>query len=199
MEGTRGLYDPSYEKDSCGVGMAVDTEGGRSHAIVEYGLRILENMAHRGAENGDGKSGDGSGILVQIPHRFIRKLGFPVPEAGRYGTGLVFLPRDEPLANRCMRLLRDRAEEDAMTVIGIREVPVDSSVPGPMALAGEPRIVQPFISSFDSPETLERKLYRLRKIVSNEIASWTDASKDDFYICSLSTRCMVYKGMLTPE
>ena len=179
--------------------MAVNIDGRKEHRIVEYGLELLENMAHRGAENGDGRSGDGAGILVQIPHRFIESLGIPVPEAGRYGTGMVFLPRDQDAAERFMGLLRDECARLSMYVIAEREVPVDHSVPGRMALEGEPRIVQVFVTSYDSPEMLERKLYRVRKIVGNAVAASGEEGSGDFYICSLSTRCMVYKGMLTPE
>ena len=195
----KGLYDPADDRDSCGVGLAVSMDGERTHRTVEMGLRLLENMAHRGAENGDGKTGDGAGILVQIPHRFIGSLGIPVPEAGRYGTGLVFLPKDAALADRFLELLKAVCGRFAVHVIAVREVPVDHTVPGPMALEGEPRIVQVFVSSYDSPETLERKLYRIRKIVENSVASSDYEGKDGFYICSLSTRTMVYKGMLTPE
>ena len=167
----RGLYDPRYEHDACGVGMAVNIDGRKEHRIVEYGLELLENMAHRGAENGDGRSGDGAGIMVQIPHRFIESLGIPVPEAGRYGTGLFFLPRDEDAAEGFMAMFREECSRRALYVIAEREVPVDHTVPGRMALDGEPRIVQVFVTSYDSPEVLERKLYRVRKIVGNRIAA----------------------------
>ena len=198
MEANGGLYDPRDGRDSCGVGLVASIAGERSHRIVETGLRVLENMAHRGAENGDGRSGDGAGILVQVPHRFIEGLGVPVPEAGRYGTGLVFLPKDPAAGDRFLELLRAVCRRYAVEVIAVREVPVDHSVPGPMALEGEPRIVQVFASSYDSPDTLEKKLYRIRKIVGNSVAASDAEGKEDFYICSLSTRTMVYKGMLTP-
>ena len=194
-----GLYDPAGDRDSCGVGLAVSMDGERTHRTVEIGLRLLENMAHRGAENGDGKTGDGAGILVQIPHRFIVSQKIPVPEVGRYGTGLFFLPRDATCADRFLESFKAVCQRFAVQVIAVREVPVDHSVPGPMALEGEPRIVQVFASSYDSSETLERKLYRIRKIVSNSIAASDHEGRDEFYICSLSTRTMVYKGMLTPE
>ncbi len=197
--GRVGLYEPGNEHDACGVGMAVDIGGTRSRRIVEYGLRLLESMAHRGAENGDGKTGDGAGILVQVPHKFISKLGVPVPEAGRYGTGLVFLPKDPSAAEGFLGMFRDVCAKHALYVIGVRDVPVDHSVPGRMALDGEPRIVQVFVTSYDSPEVLEHKLYRVRKIVSNAVADSGSPGSDDFYICSLSSRTMVYKGMLTPE
>lgn len=199
MGGPQGLYDPMFEHDACGVGMAVNIDGSKEHRIVEYGLELLENMAHRGAENGDGRTGDGAGILVQVPHAFIQKIGVPVPEPGRYGTGIIFLPKDAASAESFLGTLREECGRRAMYVIAEREVPVDHSVPGRMALDGEPRIVQVFVTSYDSPEVLEHKLYRVRKIVSNRIAASDDPNRGDFYICSLSTRCMVYKGMLTPE
>jgi len=173
--------------------MVVRIDGTRSHSVVEDGLRVLENLAHRGAENADGCTGDGSGITVQVPHRFILKCGIKVPEEGRYGTGMIFLPKDGPRSERCLVSFRDECSSMGLAVIAEREVPVDHAVPGPQALDKEPRIVQVFISSYDSQDTLERKLYLLRKHAERRI------SDKDFYICSLSTRTMVYKGMLTPS
>ena len=188
-----GLYDPADEKDSCGVGMVVRIDGTRSHSIVDDGLRVLENLAHRGAENADGCTGDGSGITIQIPHEFIVKCGISVPEAGRYGTGLIFLPKDVGRSEACMSSFRDECSALGLAVIAEREVPVDHSVPGPLALQTEPRIVQVFISSYDSQEALERKLFLLRKHTERKVGD------DEFYVCSLSTKTIVYKGMLTPE
>ena len=193
MRAVCGLYDPADEKDSCGVGMVVRIDGSRGHDIVENGLRTLENLAHRGAENADGRTGDGSGITIQIPHEFILKCGIKVPEEGRYGTGLLFLPKDSERSERCMGNFRNECQSMGLTLIAEREVPVDHSVPGPLALETEPRIVQVFISSYDSPETLERKLFLLRKHCER------DTEDEEFYICSLSTRTIVYKGMLTPR
>ena len=193
MNGKCGLYDPADEKDSCGVGMVVNIGGAKDHRIVEYGLRILENLAHRGAENADGRTGDGSGITLQIPHEYILKCGIKVPEAGRYGTGIVFLPHGKRKAEADMCVLREDCGILGLSVIGERKVPVDHSVPGPLALETEPTIVQVFISSYDGQETLERKLFQLRKMVER------DVSDPEFYVCSLSTRTIVYKGMLTPE
>ena len=141
-----GLYDPREEKDSCGVGMVADISGRKSHTIVADGLRVLENLAHRGAENADGLTGDGSGITVQIPHSFITSLGIKVPEAGRYGTGLIFLPRDGRKADACMSSLIGLCEEMGLMVVGVRDVPVDHTVPGPMAAETEPLIRQIFIT-----------------------------------------------------
>ena len=198
MIGPIGLYDPEYEKDSCGVGLAVNIDGRKEHRIVDYGLRILDNMEHRGAENADGKTGDGTGITVQIPHAFFVSLGIRVPEAGKYGAGLVFLPRDEGSAERCLSAIRAECDRYGIYEIACREVPVDHSVPGPQAKASEPRIVQLFLTSYDSQATLDRKLYSLRLRAANAVASSDIAGKEDFYICSMSTRTITYKGMLTP-
>ena len=187
-----GLYDPADDRDSCGVGMVVRIDGSKGHDIVEYGLSTLENLAHRGAENADGRTGDGSGITLQIPHEFILKCGIPVPEAGRYGTGLIFLPKDQARRDSCLETFRDECRQMGLSLIAERPVPVDHSVPGKMALETEPYILQVFISSYDSQETLERRLFLLRKHSERKIED------SEFYICSLSTRTMVYKGMLTP-
>ena len=192
MAAGHGLYDPADERDSCGVGMVVRIDGTKGHDIVEYGLCTLENLAHRGAENADGKTGDGSGITLQIPHEFILRCGIPVPEAGRYGTGLIFLPKDPSRSEGCMKAFRDECRSAGLSLIAERPVPVDHSVPGKLALETEPAIVQVFISSYDSQETLERRLFLLRKQAERNIED------DEFYICSLSTRTIVYKGMLTP-
>ena len=187
-----GLYDPADERDSCGVGMVVRIDGSKGHDIVEYGLSILENLAHRGAENADGRTGDGSGITLQIPHEFFLKCGIPVPEAGRYGTGLIFLPKDPSRSEACMGTFREECRQIGLSIIAERPVPVDHSVPGRLALETEPYILQVFISSYDSQETLERRLFLLRKHAERKIED------SEFYICSLSTRTIVYKGMLTP-
>ena len=189
----RGLYDPGNEKDSCGVGFVANISGSKDHRVVELGLRTLENMEHRGAENADGKTGDGTGITIQIPHAFILGLGIPVPEEGRYGTGLIFLPKEKGAAGRCMDALREECAARGLYVIHERDVPVDRGAPGPLAADTEPRIVQVFVTSYDSQDVLERKLYAVRKT-----AAGRNSGHPDFYICSLSTRCVVYKGMLTP-
>ena len=193
MNRVRGLYDPLKGKGSCGVGMVVRMDGARSHAIVEDGLSVLENLAHRGAKNADGRTGDGSGIMIQIPHEFILKCGINVPEAGRYGTGIVFLPRDPVRYRKCLGVFERECSSAGLAVISTRDVPVDHDVPGPLASEMEPNIVQVFVSSYDSQETLEHKLYLVRKHLER------DDVDEDFYVCSLSTRTIVYKGMLTPE
>ena len=197
MSHKKGLYDPDDEKDSCGVGLAVNINGKKDRRIVEYGLQILENMNHRGAENADGKTGDGAGITIQIPHEFIKGIGINVPELGRYGTGLIFLPHDTYESKKCMEIFKEECDRNGLHLIGERDVPVDHTVPGPQASMTEPTIVQVFLTSYDSPDVLEHKLYIVRKTTDNRIDAMFN-SDSEFYICSLSSKCMVYKGMLTP-
>ncbi len=199
MRSAVGLYDPENEHDSCGVGLAVNIDGHKDHRIVEYGLQILENMEHRGAENADGKTGDGTGITLQIPHEFIIKhLKISVPEPGRYGTGIIFLPKDTKDRNTCLSVFRDECKRYGLHEIEFRDVPVNHEVPGPQAQDSEPTIMQVFLTSYDSQEVLEHKLYSVRKRASNRVAASDMRSKEDFYVCSLSTKVINYKGMLTP-
>ena len=186
-----GLYDPASEHDACGVGMVVNIRGDKTHELVDNALTVLENMSHRGAEGADGKSGDGAGIMVQIPHEFILLQGIPVPEKGRYGTGLVFLPREAGKRERILESIRAEVEHEACVLSHIREVPVNSGCLGEEAAKGEPYTAQIFVTSAEFMEEadLERKLYRIRKHV--------ERLGEDGYICSLSTRNIVYKGMLT--
>lgn len=191
-----GLYDPDYERDACGVGMLVNIRGEKSHDIVESALSVLENMRHRGAEGADNKTGDGAGIMLQIPHEFILLQGIPVPEKGRYGTGMVFLPRDKGQQQEIFCILKDQCEKLGLTLMHVREVPVDSDILGEAARQNEPDIRQVFVTGGDSQDDLEIKLYLLRKHTENEIARSGMPGKKDFYICSLSTRRIIYKGML---
>ncbi len=191
----QGLYNPSFEHDSCGVGFVVSIDGDKSHKIVENGLRVLENMSHRGAEGADSKSGDGAGIMTQIAHEFILLNGIPVPERGKYGTGLVFMPKDEALYERCMELMLGVIKSEGLELMHIREVPVDNSVIGDDARKTEPRIIQIFVVG-DSGDSLERKLYVLRKRIEREVERNFDSLRP-LYIVSLSSKRIVYKGMLT--
>ena len=171
--------------------MVVNIRGDKTHELVDNALTVLENMSHRGAEGADGKSGDGAGILVQIPHEFILLQGIPVPEKGRYGTGLMFLPKDEVKRKRILESVRAEVEHDGCILSHIREVPVNSACLGKDAAKGEPYTVQIFVTSaeFIEDADFERKLYRIRKHI--------ERLGEDCYICSLSNRNIVYKGMLT--
>lgn len=196
LKSKRGLYDPANEHDACGVGMLVDIHGRKSHSIVDSALTVLENMRHRGAEGADNKTGDGAGILVQIPHEFILLQGIPVPEKGHYGTGLVFLPKDQAAQKAFLQIIQEEVEAKGLTILCLRDVPVCSEILGKDALATEPAIKQLFIVGEEDQQELELKLYGVRKQIEKRIASSSFVEKKDFYVVSLSTRSLIYKGML---
>ncbi len=196
LKSKRGLYDPANEHDACGVGMLVDIHGRKSHSIVDSALTVLENMRHRGAEGADNKTGDGAGILVQIPHEFILLQGIPVPEKGHYGTGLVFLPKDQVSQKVFLQIIQEEVEAKGLTILCLRDVPVCSEILGKDALATEPAIKQLFIVGEEDQQELELKLYGVRKRIEKRIASSSFVEKKDFYVVSLSTRSLIYKGML---
>lgn len=187
-----GLYSPAYEHDACGVGMVVNIHGNKSHELVDNALKVLENMEHRGAETRD-KTGDGAGILLQIPHEFILLQGIPVPEKGRYGTGLVFLPKDPKRQSEILSVMIEEIERVGLQLMHLRNVPVNNDVPGIGAREVQPDIKQVFITGVADADVhnLDRILYKIRKRIENRV---TD---EDFYICSLSSKNIVYKGMLT--
>ena len=187
----QGLYDAASEHDACGVGMVVNIRGDKTHELVSNALSVLENMSHRGAEGADGKSGDGAGIMVQIPHEFILLQGVPVPEKGHYGTGLVFLPREAERRTEILDILRQEVEREDCLLTYVRDVPVQPACLGEEAAKSEPFTVQVFVTGrgYMEEAELERKLYRIRKHVERR--------DGEGYICSLSTRNIVYKGMLT--
>ena len=193
----QGLYYPENEHDACGVGLVLQIHGGKSHDIVEKGLQVLEHMNHRGAEGTDDKTGDGAGILVQIPHEFILLQGIAVPEKGRYGTGIIFFPQKEDEAAICMSIVKEAIQAEALTLLAIRDVPVNSSILGEISRANEPGIKQIFVSGCNDQETLERALYIARKKMEIAVMNSTITQKRDFYVNSLSTRTIIYKGMLT--
>ncbi len=187
----KGLYNSSYEHDACGVGMVVNIHGGKSHELVDNALRVLENMEHRGAETRD-KTGDGAGIMVQIPHEFILLQGIPVPEKGKYGTGLVFLPKEEKRQQEILSVIIEEIEREGLTLMHLRTVPTNPEVLGVAAREVEPDIKQIFVKP--APEhdiSFEHILYKVRKRIENRI------DDEDFYICSLSNKNIIYKGMLT--
>ena len=185
-----GLYRAENEHDACGVGMIVNIHGGKSHELVDSALKVLENMKHRGAEGADNKTGDGAGIMLQIPHEFILLQGIPVPEKGNYGTGLVFLPKDAAEQEQILSIFIEEIEREGLSLMHSRTVPTNSDILGEEALATEPAIKQVFITGA-TPETLERKLYIVRKKIERRI------DNKNFYICSLSSKNIVYKGMLS--
>ena len=188
----KGLYQPDYEHDACGVGMVVNIHGGKSHELVDNALKVLENMEHRGAETRD-KTGDGAGIMIQIPHEFILLQGIPVPEKGKYGTGLVFLPKDEKAQQEILSVMIEEIEREGLQLMHLRAVPTNPEVLGAAALEVEPDIKQVFVTgvSDDDVPVFERTLYKIRKKIENRI------DNEDFYFCSLSNKNIIYKGMLT--
>ena len=185
------LYDPAHEHDACGVGMIVNIHGNKSHELVDAALRVLENMKHRGAEGADNKTGDGAGILLQIPHEFILLQGIPVPEKGKYGTGLVFLPKDKDEQSAILRIMIEEIEREGLTLMHLRSVPVNSSILGQSAAETEPDIKQVFVTGATDVENLDRTLYLIRKKIERRV------SHRDFYIVSLSSKSIIYKGMLS--
>ena len=193
----RGLYQSEYEHDACGVGMVVNIHGGKSHELVDNALKVLENMEHRGAETRD-KTGDGAGIMVQIPHEFILLQGIPVPEKGHYGTGLVFLPKEEKAQHKVMSVMIEEIEREGLQMMHVRAVPTCPDALGVAAREVEPDIKQVFITktavgteAVSDADDLDRTLYKVRKRIEKRI------SDEDFYICSLSSKSIIYKGMLT--
>ena len=193
----KSLYSPQNEHDACGVGLVLNLHGEKSHEIVENGLQVLENMVHRGAESADNKTGDGAGILIQIPHEFILLQGIPVPAKGKYGTGLVFLPKDTKKAELCLNVIKENVEKEGLTLLAIRDVPVNSNILGEISASNEPQTKQIFVTGSTSQEELERKLYIVRKKIENSISKSSISKERSFYIVSLSTKQMIYKGMLT--
>ena len=196
---SQGMYDPINEHDACGIGFVAHIKGHKSHEIIERGLTILLNMDHRGATSSDNKTGDGAGILMQLPHDFFLSLKIPVPEPGRYGTGLVFLPVNEEEAAYCIEVLNRFVEAEGLQLICWRDVPFDGSVIGEIAKRTEPRISQIFIKGNYEQDTIERKLYLARKQAERTIRESQLNEKESFYLPSFSTKIIIYKGMFTPS
>jgi glutamate synthase (NADPH/NADH) large chain len=198
--GTQTLYDPENEHDNCGIGFVAHIEGKKSHTIIQQGLQVLENMSHRGAEGADNSSGDGAGITLQILHKLYEKEGIPLPEPGKYGTGLIFMPDDPETVRLLKEMMTVIIEDEGLKVITFRDVPSDEKVLGEIARATKPYITQIFVSApgFEQDE-LERKLYIIRKIAENKVRNSELAGKEKFYIVSLSSKVVVYKGMFTPQ
>ncbi|MGW8311368.1 MAG: glutamate synthase large subunit, partial [Thiogranum sp.] len=199
----QGLYDPNNEHDACGVGFVAHIKGQQSHAIIRQGLQILENLTHRGAVGADPRAGDGAGILIQIPDTFLREecaaLSIELPAPGRYGVAMVFLPRQSQTRAECEALVERTVEEEGQLMLGWRDVPVENSGLGESVLAVEPVVRQLFIGCGEScptQEDFERKLFVIRKLIENHVrdSGWEDCG--NFYIPSLSSRTVVYKGML---
>src|SRR5262245_55299639 len=213
--GPQALYDPRNEHDACGVGFVVDVQGRKSHAVVEKGLQILLNLLHRGACGCEANTGDGAGVLVQMPDRFLRKatrdLGFALPPPGQYGAGLVFLPAEPTDRDRLKQLIERTVGAEGHAVLGWRPVQGDDSSLGAAARAAKPVIEQVFIADGRSaeasrsngegtdPARFERALYVIRKQVEHAADDIALSTRGAFYIVSLSAHTLIYKGMLTAD
>jgi len=206
----QGLYDPRFEHDACGVGFVVNIKGLRSHAVVQRGLEVLIHLQHRGACGCEANTGDGAGILIQPPDRFLRKvanaIGIGLPQAGRYGVGNVFLPRNAAEREQVRNLIERTIAEEGQHLLGWRPVPTTDHLLGPSAAATMPVIEQLFVGSTDDsvgtspdPMRFERKLYVIRKRVEHEVDTLGLAERSMFYIPSLSSQTLIYKGMLTAD
>ena len=203
----QGLYDPANEHDSCGVGFVVDLKGRKSHDIVRKAVQILCNLEHRGACGCEDNTGDGAGILLQVPHAFFSRecstLGITLPAPGQYGVGMIFLPADAGNRRHCEQIMEDTVRAEGQIVLGWRDVPADHSPIGQTARAVEPYIRQLFIGRGpglgDDPLAFERRLYVIRKLVENAVRKSDLAQRGMFYIPSLSSRTIIYKGMLKSD
>jgi len=202
----QGLYDPRFEHDACGVGFVVNIKGEKSHEIVEQALTVLENLDHRGACGCEENTGDGAGILMQVPHVFLKEacagLGFQLPEPGDYGVGMIFFPDHRQQRTQFEKIIESIVKEEGQQCLGWRKVPTDNLYLGDTAKASEPFVRQVFIGrSADLKDELafERKLYVIRRRAENAIRYAALPGGDFFYVPSMSSRTLIYKGMLTPR
>lgn len=193
----KGLYRKEFEHDACGIGFVAHIKGRKSHSIIRQGLEILCNMTHRGAEGADSRTGDGAGIMIQIPRDFYLIQGYALPPEGQFGTGILFLPQDENDAKRCEEILLRIIDEEGLDIIGFRNVPRNNSGIGEIARTTEPFMKQILLGADIPREELERKLYIVRKRTEKAVRESDLRQKNFFYIPSLSTKVLVYKGMLT--
>ncbi len=201
----QGLYDPRFEHDACGIGAVVNISGRRDHAIVEHGKQILMKLQHRGAAGADESTGDGAGMLLQIPHEFFsaeaERLGFALPAAGKYGVAMLFLPQNDELRTRCEQIIAKQVDAAGLKVLGWRDVPTDNRCIGDLARSAEPVIRQVFINGFrGTEEQLESRLYVVRKRIERSVCEALGDAAEQFHIPSMSCRTTVYKGMfLAPQ
>jgi len=198
----QGLYDPQFEHDGCGVGVVANIKGVKSHDIIRKGLEILANLSHRGACGCDPLTGDGGGVLIQMPHEFMRRhcaeLGIDLPSPGEYGVGMLFLPQEPGLRGKCQEIVERIVEEEGQHLLGWRDVPVDNSGIGVVSREVEPHISQVFIGKGEGiadEASFERKLYVVRRVIEKAVQE-AGISDADFYIPSLSNNKIVYKGQL---
>ena len=200
--GAYGLYDPQRDQDSCGVGFISKLDAIPEHSIIQKAIQILINLEHRGAVGGDKSTGDGAGLLIQLPDKFFRnhssELGIKLPEQGNYAVAMTFLPTDSKLADECKKVVEKHAEAEGGEILGWREVPISDSHLGHLAKSTEPQIAQFILGRGKiAPKDFERKLYVIRRLIEKEVASWTAVDVSQFYISSFSGQTIVYKGLLT--
>ena len=197
-----GLYDSSYEHDSCGVGFVANIDGNKTHTIIEQGIEVLNRLSHRGAAGGDENTGDGAGILIQKPHEFLKMkakdAGFKLPDESDYGVGMVFLPQDRSIAKQYTSIIEKKTKSENLQFIGWRDVPTNDSSLGKLAKESQPLIKQFFVTDTTkniNADSFEKNLYILRREIENEILK-TTPQDNQFYIVSLSARTLIYKGLL---
>ena len=209
IDRTQGLYDPANEHDACGVGFVAHLRGERSHAIVQQALTMLVNLAHRSATGGDAETGDGAGILIQLPHALLwaacRDLGVSLPAAGSYGVGMVFLPRAESTRQAAIASIEEAITAHGCRVLGWRDVPVDDDQLVSAVSASRPAIAQVFVAqsaldrSVDDGQSFERTLYQVRRAIERTALAQTTSDSTACYVASFSSRTIVYKGLLRPD
>lgn len=199
----RGLYDPGLDKDSCGVGFVVDVKGRKSRRIVDMGLQVIRNIEHRGAVGADPETGDGAGLLIQMPDDFFRRvcedIDIALPPAHRFAVGFMYLPQKSAIRKSVEALVEKVTMDEGQQFLGWRNVPVDPSVPGEGARLNLPVFRQCFIGAGDeikSPDEFERKLYLIRRVIDRRIRQEYQLDRSQYYVASFSCRTIVYKGML---
>jgi glutamate synthase (NADPH) large chain len=196
----QGLYDPKNEHDNCGIGFVTQIKGIKSHNIIKMGLEVLVNMTHRGAESADNISGDGAGILIQLPHSYFLAKGIKVPDEGKYGSGLVFLPQESSSRKECEKILIDSILSVGLDIIDFVDVKIDSSVLGDISRSTEPAIKQIFVAGINfEQDILERKLFIARKQAEKQVRGLKIKDKEAFYLPSFSSKVFIYKGMFAPD
>ena len=199
----QGMYDPAFEHDACGMGFVADVNGRKSRTIIDKGLDILKNLEHRGAVGADPETGDGSGILIQMPDEFIRKVAaekkIKLPAEGKYGVGVMFLPQDPILRKAAENIVEKIVIDENQKFLGWRDVPVNPDVPGRGARATQPFIRQCFVGAnrnIQSRDEFERKLYTIRRIIDHRVRMELDCDRGEYYVPSFSSKVLIYKGML---
>ncbi|HUU91584.1 MAG TPA: glutamate synthase large subunit, partial [Phycisphaerae bacterium] len=197
-----GLYDPAHEHDACGVGFVARLDARPQHDVVRDAVRVLVNLEHRGARGGDAATGDGAGLLLGMPDAFLRRAaqaeGIDLPPLGRYAVGMLFLPTDRDLRERCLSAVERSVDDEGCEVLGWRDVPTSGDHLGDLARSTQPAVAQVFVAPRGAGrEDFERRLYVIRRRAENDVAAWTGVDASQFYVPSLSSRTIVYKGMLS--